>query len=148
MESSCWRSRLVVPSPWGRLRPVSSGPPHVEGWGLAAHDGILDTPCLPRNSWTSGAGHFTLWSGAPPKAPPQASGQPRSAPGSPGNLASPEPPSISLEPTGPVPPQLHGGEQGAVQGPPAAPAPGWVTFGTRQVKCGCQSPLGAFRPIC
>ena len=85
--SSCWRSRPVVPSPWGRLRPVSSGPPQIEGWGLPAHDGIVDTPCLPRNSWTSGAGPFTLWSVAPPEAPHQASGQPRSAPGSPGNPA-------------------------------------------------------------
>ena len=69
--------------------------------------------------------------------------------GSPGQLQDPqetrpsaEPPSTSLAPKGPVPPQLHGGEQGAIQGPSAAPAPGWVTFGTCQVKCGCKSPLG------
>ena len=123
--------------PLGDAVPFSSGPPQVKRSGLQACDSLPDTLWpLPRNSWK-------------PRAGPRLCGQKhliqhQAAPSSLGNRTPPpEPPSVPVEPRGPVTTQLHGGDPGAAQGSSAELVPQWVTC-----QCGYRSLLGAFSLIC
>lgn len=130
--------------PSGMTMSFPSGPPLVKRSGLQACNGLPDTLWpLPRNSWKPRAGPRLCGQRLLPKHLVQH----QAAPPSPGNWTLPPGlPSIPVEPRGPVPSQLHGGDPGAAQGASAELVTQWATC--QRVLSGYRSLLGAFSLIC